>query len=127
MLPRHEGEKLVCPLLARLAALGVPVLVVAEYDPLSSGRTTTYAAETRATTDAVLTCATAAGLATLDLFETIDEARAPARTRGSIAATIRARASARRGIAAAEKRHIRARSSRLPRILPSPSARISAH
>lgn len=77
-LPRHAGEKLVCPLLRRLAALGVPVLVVAEYDPfhwLDDG----YRSVTRHADDLVLACATAAGLATLDLFDTIDEA---VRTRG---------------------------------------------
>ena len=77
-MPRHAGDKLVCPLLKRLAALGVPVLVVAEYDPfhwLDDG----YRSVTRQADDLVLACATAAGLATLDLFDTIDAA---VRTRG---------------------------------------------
>lgn len=72
-LPRHAGDKLVCPLLKRLAALGVPVLVVAEYDPyhwLDDG----YRSVTRHTDDLVLACASAAGLATLDLFDSIDAA-----------------------------------------------------
>jgi len=72
-LPRHAGEKLVCPLLGRLAALGVPVLVVAQYDPyhwLDDG----YRSVTRHTDDLVLACASAAGLATLDLFDVLDEA-----------------------------------------------------
>ena len=71
-LPRHEGEKLACPLLKRLAAIGVPVLVVVEYDPYH-WQDDNWRAETRRTDDAVLACASAAGLATLDLFETIDE------------------------------------------------------
>jgi hypothetical protein len=72
-LPSHAGEALVCPLLRRLASLGVPVLVVAEYDPyhwLDDG----YRSVTRRTDDLVLACAKAAGLATLDMFETIDKA-----------------------------------------------------
>ena len=73
VLPRHEGEKLACPLLKRLAAIGVPVLVVAEYDPYH-WQNDDYRAVTRATDDTVLACATAAGFATLDLFETIDAA-----------------------------------------------------
>jgi hypothetical protein len=72
VLPRQAGERLACPLLARLAAIGVPVLVVAEYDPYH-WQDDKWRAETRRTDDAVLACASAAGLATLDLFETIDE------------------------------------------------------
>jgi hypothetical protein len=72
VLPRGEGEKLACPLFKRLAAIGVPVLVVAEYDPFhwqdDSWRTVTAKID-----NAVLACASAAGLATLDLFPTIDE------------------------------------------------------
>jgi hypothetical protein len=73
VLPRGEGEKLACPLLKRLAAIGVPVLVVAEYDPYH-WQDANWRAVTRKTDDAVLACASAAGLATLDLFPTIDEA-----------------------------------------------------
>ena len=72
VLPRGEGERLACPLFTRLAAIGVPVLVVAEYDPYH-WQDEAWRAVTRRTDDAVLTCASAAGLATLDLFETIDE------------------------------------------------------
>jgi GDSL-like Lipase/Acylhydrolase family len=72
MLPRHEGEKLACPLFKRLAAIGVPVLVVIEYDPYH-WQDEKWRAETRHIDDAVLACASAAGLATLDLFPTIDE------------------------------------------------------
>jgi len=69
--PRHEGERLACPLFKRLAAIGVPVLVVVEYDPYH-WQDDTWRAETRRIDDAVLACASAAGLATLDLFEAID-------------------------------------------------------
>jgi hypothetical protein len=72
VLPRRAGETLACPLFRRLAAIGVPVLVVAEYDPYH-WQDGAYRAVTRRTDDAVLACAAAAGLATLDLFETIDE------------------------------------------------------
>lgn len=71
VLPKHEGERLACPLLKRLAAIGVPVLVVAEYDPYH-WQDDRWRAETRRIDDAVLACAAAAGLATLDLFPAID-------------------------------------------------------
>ena len=70
--PRHEGERLACPLFKRLAAIGVPVLVVAEYDPYH-WQDEAWRAETRRIDDAVLACASAASLATLDLFPAIDE------------------------------------------------------
>jgi hypothetical protein len=35
-LPRGQGERLVCPLMSRVAALSAPVFVVAQYDPTSS-------------------------------------------------------------------------------------------
>jgi hypothetical protein len=68
VLPRGEGEKLSCALLARLKALGVPTLVVAEYNRYVF-ENEAYAAETRRTTGAVLKCAAGLGLATLDLFD----------------------------------------------------------
>jgi hypothetical protein len=72
VLPRGEGMKLACPLFRRLAAIGVPVLVVAEYDPYH-WQDDAWRSETRKVDDAVLACASAAGLATLDLFAAIDE------------------------------------------------------
>jgi hypothetical protein len=72
VLPRGEGARLSCAMLKRLAAIGVPVLVVAEYDPYH-WQNDDYRAITRATDDIVLACAKAAGFATLDLFETIDK------------------------------------------------------
>ena len=73
VLPRGEGARLACPLFKRLAALGVPVLVVAEYDPYL-WMDDDYAPVVRRVTGLVLSCAGAAGLATLDLFEPIDAA-----------------------------------------------------
>jgi len=68
VLPRGEGEKLSCILLARLKELGVPLLVVAEYNRYVF-ENAEYAAETRRTTGALLKCAADLGLATLDLFD----------------------------------------------------------
>lgn len=73
VLPRGEGARLSCPLFKRLATIGVPVLVVAEYDPYH-WQNDDYRAVTRTTDDAVLACAKAAGFLTLDMFETIDAA-----------------------------------------------------
>ncbi len=67
-LPRHEGEKLSCALLARLKGLGVPTVVVAEYNRYVF-ENEEHAAETRRTTAVVLKCAADVGLATLDLFD----------------------------------------------------------
>jgi hypothetical protein len=68
VLPRGEGEKLSCALLARLKGLGVPMLVVAEYNRYVF-ENEEHAALTRGTTGAVLKCAADLGLATLDLFD----------------------------------------------------------
>jgi hypothetical protein len=73
VLPRNEGEKVSCALLARLKGLGVPVLVVAEYNRYVF-ENEAYAAETRHTMGTVLKCAAALGLATLDLFDLDREA-----------------------------------------------------
>jgi hypothetical protein len=73
VLSEAEGERQLCPLMRRLAALGVPTLVVAEYDPYL-WMDDDYAPVVRRITGRVLTCAAAAGLATLDLFEPIDAA-----------------------------------------------------
>ena len=73
VLPSGAGLALVGPLFRRLAGVGVPVLVVAEYAPYH-WQNERYAETTRQTTKAVLSCAAAAGFATLDLFDTIDAA-----------------------------------------------------
>lgn len=72
-LPRGTAEALACPLLRRVARLGVPTLVVAEYDPYV-WKSADYAREQRRLSALVLDCARAAGLGTLDLFDAIDEA-----------------------------------------------------
>ena len=68
VLPRGAGQEISCLLLARLKGLGVPMLVVAEYNRYVF-ENEEYAAETRRTTDAVLKCAADLGLATLDQFD----------------------------------------------------------
>jgi len=73
ILPRGDGEKLACPLLQRLARLGVPTLVVATYDPYV-WRDSDYAGEQRRLSEVVLGCARSAGFYMLDLFETTDAA-----------------------------------------------------
>ncbi|MBV8393429.1 MAG: SGNH/GDSL hydrolase family protein [Alphaproteobacteria bacterium] len=71
VLPEHEGEALACPVFRRLAGLGLPTLVVAEYDPFV-WRDPQWGPEARLISGKVLACASAAGLATLDLYDTID-------------------------------------------------------
>ena len=73
VLSEAEGERQLCPLMRRLATLGLPTLVVAEYDPYL-WMDDDYAPAVRRVTGLVLTCAEQAGLATLDLFEPIDAA-----------------------------------------------------
>jgi hypothetical protein len=73
VLSEAEGERQLCPLMRRLATLGLPTLVVAEYDPYL-WMDADYAPVVQRITGLVLKCAEAAGLATLDLFPTIDAA-----------------------------------------------------
>ncbi len=70
----QDGERLACPLLRRVAALGVPTLVIAEYNPLIWMAPDDYVREQRRITAHVLKCAAEAGLSTLDLHDTIDAA-----------------------------------------------------
>ena len=72
-LPSGTGERLACPLMRRVAALGVPTLVVAQYLP-SAWDVPESAAEERRVTGVVLHCAERAGLATLDTFPLFDSA-----------------------------------------------------
>ncbi len=73
--PAGTGERLACPLMRRLAALGIPTLVVAQYDrsfwKLVEGNEGTTQ---RRISRLVLTCAAEAGLMTLDTFEAINQA-----------------------------------------------------
>jgi hypothetical protein len=70
--PRDEAVKLSCPLFKRMAKLGVPTIVVTEYDPYL-WTDAPYMKEQKALTDAVLRCAAAAGFATVDPFDAIDQ------------------------------------------------------
>src|SRR5262249_38874150 len=72
-LPSGAGERLACPLMRRIAALGVPTLVVGQYLP-SAWDVPQSAAEERRVVRVVLDCAERAGLATLDLYGTFDAA-----------------------------------------------------
>ncbi len=76
--PRGTGERLACPLMRRLADLGVPMLVVAQYD-FYVWENAEFATEQRRLSSAVLKCARDAGLATLDLY---DETARAVRTHG---------------------------------------------
>jgi len=67
------GERLACPLMRRVAALGVPTVVVAQYLP-SAWDSAATAAEERRVTGVVLDCARQAGLATVDVFPVFDAA-----------------------------------------------------
>jgi hypothetical protein len=73
VLPRGEGVALSCLLLRRLAALGLPTLVVAEYNRYVF-ENAEYGEETRATTRTILACAGDAGFATLDTFDAVGAA-----------------------------------------------------
>jgi hypothetical protein len=73
VLSEAEGERQLCPLMRRLASLGVPTLVVAEYDSYL-WMDVDYAPLVHRVTGLVLKCAEAAGLATLDMFPTMDAA-----------------------------------------------------
>jgi hypothetical protein len=72
VLPRDEGVTLSCPLFRRLALLGLPTVVVAEYDPYL-WTDPPYMKEQNALTDRVLHCATEAGFATVNPFDAIDK------------------------------------------------------
>jgi hypothetical protein len=72
-LARGDGERLACPLMNRLARLGVPTLVVAEYD-FYTWMDSDFGTEQRRRSQAVLSCAGQAGLATLDTYEATQKA-----------------------------------------------------
>jgi hypothetical protein len=72
-LPRGAGEKLVCPLMKRLAALRTPTLVVAQYDPrIWEPPTAAYRRDEQRLSLLVLECAAEVGLPTLDLFRLLE-------------------------------------------------------
>lgn len=72
-LPPGSGEKLACPLMRRLARLGVPTVVVAQYD-FYVWENAAFGAEQRRLSRGVLDCAARAGLATVDLYEATEKA-----------------------------------------------------
>ncbi|MBS0541244.1 MAG: hypothetical protein JSR47_20945 [Proteobacteria bacterium] len=73
-LSNAEVERTVCPMMRRLAALGVPTIVVAQYDDdMWTGDSAARDEESRLTR-LVLDCAAAAGLGTLDMFKITDAA-----------------------------------------------------
>lgn len=71
-LSRGTGEKLVCPLMRRLANVPTPILVVAQYDPRLWPGDSAVAREERRLALKVLHCADEAGLATLDTYDMIE-------------------------------------------------------
>jgi hypothetical protein len=73
VLSPREGEELLCPLMRRVADLRLPTLVVAEYDSYV-WRDPGYAPVVRALSQKVLACAASAGLATLDMYEPMEDA-----------------------------------------------------
>lgn len=72
-LPHGAGERMTCPLMKRLAALAIPVLVVAQYDPGAWEGD----AEQRRQAALVLRCAEQAGLAALDTYGAITARAGP--------------------------------------------------
>jgi lysophospholipase L1-like esterase len=85
--PRETAEKIVCPMMRRIAALGVPALVVAQYNRWTLWTdNAAWRADVRRQADLVLRCATAAGLATLDTYGVAEQA---VRARGIDAIYIR--------------------------------------
>jgi hypothetical protein len=70
--PRGEGARQACLLFRRLAKVGVPVVVVAEYDPYL-WTDPPYMREQRKLTLSVLQCAADIGFATVDPFGRIDQ------------------------------------------------------
>ncbi|MBS0547172.1 MAG: hypothetical protein JSR24_05440 [Proteobacteria bacterium] len=73
-LPAGSGERLACLMMQRVAAIGVPTLVVAQYRPHLWTEDKEWAAEQRRLSQVVLRCAEAAGLQTYDSYSLIDDA-----------------------------------------------------
>ncbi len=72
-MPPGTGAALGCPLIARLAALKVPVLVVLQYE-VTDWKADPRGSEEYTQSRQVLECAAALGLATLDLGDTMERA-----------------------------------------------------
>ena len=67
-VPAGTGERVACALMPRLARLGVPTLVVAQYD-FYVWQNAEFGAEQRRASGVVLKCAEAAGLIPIDLYD----------------------------------------------------------
>ncbi len=73
--PAGDGERLVCPLMDRLAQIGMPTLVVAQYESTLWLRDdVAYTSHQLAQTRLALDCARKAGLPTLDTHDIIADA-----------------------------------------------------
>lgn len=72
--PPGSGETVACLLMSRLAAIGVPVVVVAQYNRLHWMADTAVQAVERQAVGKALGCASAAGLIALDLAEPLKPA-----------------------------------------------------
>lgn len=70
VLAPGTGERLACPMMRRLSQIGVPTLVIAQYDS-SVWEEKQERIDQRRQTALVLKCAASAGLATLDTFDII--------------------------------------------------------
>ena len=71
--PPGTGEKLACPLMKRLASLGIPTVVVAQYD-FYVWVDREFGAEQHRQAETVLACARQAGLATVDTYDATEKA-----------------------------------------------------
>jgi lysophospholipase L1-like esterase len=72
---RGTGEKLVCPMMRQLTGLGVPILVVAQYNRWTLWTdNASWRADVRRQADLVLRCAKATGFATLDTYGVVERA-----------------------------------------------------
>jgi hypothetical protein len=68
-LPPGTNQRLICPILQRLAKLGVPTLAIALVDRTSWEHPESYGADQRRSSLVALRCARDAGMATLDFYE----------------------------------------------------------
>ena len=73
-LPEGTGRELACPLVRRLAGLGVPTLVLAQYDRTAWEHGDAYKHEQHAEAARILECAAQVGLPTLDTFDMVQAA-----------------------------------------------------
>ncbi len=73
VLPRSGAERLACPLMQRLAGLGIPTLVVAQYD-FYVWVDAEFGAEQHRKSQVILRCAEQAGLAALDTYGALEKA-----------------------------------------------------